>query len=130
MKRIHKPKENAGKASSGRLIPARLARTSGMPKHPLEESCPYRAGTRYEYTPAAQEQRCQDAAESYLAILRMNAEAAAEVLEAVKAGDYERVEALFNSGRLNGGTRDAARQALQLSASLLTHNRDRLKGGY
>lgn len=101
-----------------------------MPKHPIEENAPYKAGTRYAFTPEDQEQRAADAVETYLACLRMNVAAAQEALEAVAAGDYAKVGQLFDSGRLNGGTRDAARQALQLSASLLTHNRDRLKGGY
>jgi len=101
-----------------------------MPKHSLEDSVPYKAGHRYQYTPEEQAKRCRDAAESYLAILRLNVEAAEEVMAAVADGNYERVGQLFNSGRLNGGTRDAARQALQLSADLLTHNYDNLKGGY
>lgn len=101
-----------------------------MPKHPLEDAVPYKSGHRYQYTPEEQEQRCQDAAESYLALLRMHLKAAEEVMEAVNEGDYERVGQLFNSGRLNEGTSRAARQALRLSADLLAHNRDRLKGGY
>jgi hypothetical protein len=101
-----------------------------MPKHPLEDAVPYKSGHRYAYTPAEQEQRCHDAATSYLALLRMHLLAAEEVMEAVEEGDYERVDQLFNSGRLNELTSRAARQALRDSASLLAHNRDRLKGGY
>jgi len=110
--------------------PVDSAEGDAMPKHPLEDAVPYKAGTRYAFTPEEQERRCQDAAESYFEILRMNAEAAEEVLEAVKAGDYGRVDQLFESGRLNGGTRDAARQALRLSADLLATKRDKLRGGY
>lgn len=101
-----------------------------MPKHPLENTIPYKPGHRYQYTPAEQEQRCHDAATSYLALLRMHLEAAEEVMEAVEEGDYEKVGQLFNSGWLNELTSRAARQALQDSASLLAHDRDRLKGGY